>query len=113
MCPAGDVDKYRCGGFLGQLVGTLTAWGDFSDVVRFINTRVGIHREKWREVVKVDAVYLAGVKGDERLLVSSLAYEELTYGDEASELLHGLCLYTRASIDVVAFVLIETVARII
>ncbi len=89
MCPAGDIDKYRCGGFLGQLVGTLTAWGDFSDIVRFLNARVGIHREKRREVVEVDAVYLTSLEGYERLVFSTLGDEELAYSDEASELLHG------------------------
>ena len=95
---------YGCGFFLGQFVGTLPAWDDHGTLVYRRNTRLGIHREELREVAEVDAVYLAGVKGDERLLGSS--DEELAYGDEASELLVGLCLYTRASVDVVAFILI-------
>lgn len=97
---------YRCGGFLGTLVGTLPAWDDYGTLVYRCNTRLGIHREERREVVEVDTIYLTWVKGYERLVGAALGDEKLAYGDEASELLVGLCLYTRTSVDVVAFILI-------
>ena len=106
MCPAGDVNMYRCGGFLRSLIGTLAAWYDHGTTVYRRNTGLGIHREERIEVLEVDTIYLTWVKGYERLVGAALGDEKLAYGDEASECLYRLLLDTRAGVDVVAFILI-------
>ena len=80
--------------------GLLGTWRHLGDIIRCLDTRIGICREERTEVLQVDAVYLAGVKGDERLVGTALGDEELTYGDEASYRLCAQVLYTGAGVDI-------------
>ena len=79
MCPVDDGYGNRVGLLFGTLVGALGTGCYHLDILRTLDTWIGICREERTEILQVDTVYLARVKGDERLGIGD---EELTYGDE-------------------------------